>query len=138
MKKKNLAAHVVAIALLLLTGLNAVFAGYLLISDPTGKGMDMTTDILKHSPFSSFLIPGMILFWVLGISNIIVAVLTVKKQGNYALLVIAEGAVLLGWLLVQMFLLQTANGLHLIMGIIAVALILAGFVIKKNETTVGQ
>lgn len=49
--------RITIIILLFVTGLNALAAGYGFVADPSGKGLGMTTDYLRFSPFANFLIP---------------------------------------------------------------------------------
>jgi hypothetical protein len=48
-------------------GIGALFGGAVLIVSPTGKLLGMPLSLLDKSPFSNFLIPGIILFIVLGL-----------------------------------------------------------------------
>lgn len=61
------------LALHLILGIGAVFGGLVLILDPSGELIHMPSSILKNSPFDSFLIPGLILFVVLGVLPLIVS-----------------------------------------------------------------
>ena len=61
------------IVLHLLLGLGAVVSGGLLMIAPDGHLMQMPLSMLEHSPFSDFLIPGAILFTLLGIYPLCVA-----------------------------------------------------------------
>ena len=58
--KKIIVLRIAAIVLLLLNGLNALAAGYSFITQPDGRGLGMTTAYLRHSPFTTFFIPGLI------------------------------------------------------------------------------
>ncbi len=58
---------VLLLAALLFLGLNAVAGGIVLVADPTGGTMGLSVDALQGSHFSSFLIPGLLLFFVLGV-----------------------------------------------------------------------
>jgi hypothetical protein len=49
-------------------GVGAVFGGALLIVSPSGKLLGMPLSMLDKSPFTDFLIPGLILFVVLGLA----------------------------------------------------------------------
>jgi hypothetical protein len=55
------------IILQLLLGLGAVGGGGALLAVPDGSILHMPLDILKYSPFSDFLIPGLILFVFIGL-----------------------------------------------------------------------
>ena len=65
--------------LLLFLGLGAVFGGGVLIISPSGELFRMPLSMLYHSPFSNFLVPGIILFSILGVFPIGVAFALMKK-----------------------------------------------------------
>jgi len=70
-------------ALHLFVGIGAIGGGLAAIINPQSP-MGMPTDVLKNSPFSNFLIPGVILFTILGLGNIISALIfrfNLKFQG---------------------------------------------------------
>ena len=56
-----------------LLGIGAIGGGGVLIIDPSGGLIKMPITILENSPFNSFLIPGIILFAVLGVLPLIIA-----------------------------------------------------------------
>ncbi len=60
-------ARNIYLALLTLLGIGAIFGGGVLIISPSGKLFGMPLSMLDNSPFNNFLIPGIILFSVLGI-----------------------------------------------------------------------
>jgi len=73
----------ILISLLLLLGLGAIAGGGLLIISPSGKLLGgLPLSILDHSPFNDFLIPGIILFLVLGLSPCLLAWALIKKPVN--------------------------------------------------------
>ena len=57
-------------ALLWILGLGAIFGGAVLALDPSGGILGMPLSILQYSPFSNFLIPGLILLVVFGIGSL--------------------------------------------------------------------
>lgn len=63
----------------LILGIGAVFGGLVLIIDPSGGIIKMPRTLLENSPFDSFLIPGMILFAVLGVFPLIISFALVTK-----------------------------------------------------------
>jgi hypothetical protein len=76
--------RVFIIILLFFTSINALIAGFLFIADPSGNLMGMTTDYLKNlSVLRPFLIPGIVLFTVNGVLNLIATVSVIKKW-NYS------------------------------------------------------
>ena len=70
------------LALLSLLGLGAFFGGGVLIVSPLVKLLGMPLSILQHSPFSSFLIPGIILFIVLGLVPLLLVFALQKRATN--------------------------------------------------------
>ena len=65
MKIKTL--QLVYFLLLLLLGASALFGGAVLIVSPSGKLFGMPLSMLLNTPFDNFLIPGIILFCIIGI-----------------------------------------------------------------------
>ena len=57
----------VLLILLAFLGLGALGGGAVFVISPNGEMFRMPVSILAHSPFGSFLVPGIILFCVLGI-----------------------------------------------------------------------
>lgn len=70
----------ILISLLLFLGISAMGGGFCLIISPSGKLLGgLPLSILAHSPFSDFLIPGIILFLILGLSPCLIAVALIKR-----------------------------------------------------------
>lgn len=63
----------------LLLGIGAIFGGGGLVIDPSGELMKMPLTLLEHSPFESYLIPGLILFIAIGVFPLLTALALVKK-----------------------------------------------------------
>lgn len=125
-------SRILAIVLLLLTGINGIVAGFLFIIAPDGSKMGMSADYLTNAPFSNFLIPGITLFVVNGLMNIIAALATIKKHSMFPLLIILQGILLSGWILVQVEMVRDFNPLHATMLSIGLCLCLLGIVLKRQ------
>ena len=81
MKPKT--ARNILISLLLFLGVSAMGGGSFLIISPSGKLIGgLPLSILEHSPFSDFLIPGIILFLTLGFSPCLICLALIKKPAN--------------------------------------------------------
>ena len=52
--------------------LSGLFGGVMLILDPSGNSLNMPLSLLNYSPFIDYLIPGLILFLILGIIPFVV------------------------------------------------------------------
>lgn len=83
----------------------------------------LSAEMLRHSPFRTFLLPGLFLLLVLGVGNLLTALTLVRKQGYYSSLII--GACLVAWIMIQMILLQevrTIQVIFLVIGLIQLLL----------------
>lgn len=73
----------ILIALLVFLGISAMSGGAFLVISPSGKLIGgLPLSILEHSPFSNFLIPGLILFFILGLAPCLISFALVKKPIN--------------------------------------------------------
>jgi len=57
----------ILLILLAFQALSGLFGGAALVLDPSGSSIRLPLSLLEGSPFGNFLIPGIILFLVLGI-----------------------------------------------------------------------
>jgi hypothetical protein len=120
-----------AIFLLLFNGLNAIVAGWLLMTDPTGNVLRMSPDLLEHSPFKNFFIPGIILFVANGVVSLMIALAAARRWKYFQQLISIQGSILTGWIIIQAMMLQTVNFLHLLFGAIGILLCVFGIVLKS-------
>jgi hypothetical protein len=103
-------------------GVSALFGGGNLVFDPTGSTLNMSLELLSGTPFGDFLIPGLILSSVFGVGSFVVLFVVFRRYRWAWVASIGLGAALVGWILVQMFLIQTVNVLHLVYGGLGVLL----------------
>nr|WP_293836747.1 hypothetical protein [uncultured Arsenicibacter sp.] len=127
------AGRIIALILLFLTGINAVIAGYLFVIDPSGGQMGMSGAYLVHSPFSSYLIPGLILFFVNGVFNLVTGILTLRHYRLAPSLVFIQGILLTGWIGVQVAMVRDVNALHFIMTAIGILLMVCGWQMNTQK-----
>lgn len=125
---KNPIVSILLISLHVLLGIGALFGGGGMIIDPTGALIQMPISLLNETPFTSFLIPGIILFTVLGILPLITAFgLITNRHWKFAekLNVFPNqhwswssslyiGFLLIGWITIQMYLINGIGLLHVI------------------------
>jgi hypothetical protein len=101
----------VAILLEVFLGLGAMFGGGALILAPDGHLLGMPTTLLAGSPFTSFLVPGIILFTLVGLAPLLAATITVRRQAFAPLAAVAVGLTLIGWVSVEMVVLAGLGSL---------------------------
>lgn len=119
-----------AIVLLFINGIAAVVGSIVLIGDTSGEAMGWTTAMLEHSPFDTYLIPGLILFMANGLLSLIVAFLTIKKKPHYSSCIVLQGTILCGWIIVQILMIRFYHPLHLFCFGIGLLLIACGYILS--------
>ena len=90
------------IALEVILGVGALFGGGALVLAPDGHLLSMPTALLAGSPFRDYLVPGAILFAVIGVGPLIAAALAYLRVPVAPLAATAAGAALMGWIVVEM------------------------------------
>lgn len=126
------------IVLQFLLGLGAFVSGGLLVAAPDGLLMQMPMGMLQYSPFSNFLIPGIILSLLLGVYPLVVSYSLWKKPAwvwpdamnpfkhmhwSWAAS-LASGVILLIWIGVEAWMLRSVAFLHILYFVWGWALIL--------------
>ncbi|NQV38257.1 MAG: hypothetical protein HQ509_09675 [Candidatus Marinimicrobia bacterium] len=119
-------------------GLGAIGGGGALIISPTGELIGMPLSMLEKSPFSSFFIPGVILFSVLGLIPLLLIIALLKKTESklaeqinlfkdmhwswtYSIYI---AFTLISWIQIQMVFLHAVHWLHTFYMFFAIAIII--------------
>lgn len=123
-------------ALLWTLGLGAAFGGAVLALDPSGGILGMPLSILQYSPFSNFLIPGLILLVLFGIGSF-VTLWAVWQRPEWSFgsalthftgehwswsAVFALGLGQVMWIVTQMLMVRGVSWLHVLFGGIGIAI----------------
>lgn len=116
-----------------IVALGAIPAGLSLIADPTGTGLGLAPEILEGTPFQNYLIPGLFLLLVNGFGNVAGAFYSFKRKKLSAELGLILGILLLGWILIQVYLIGWTNFLQTIFFIVAIVEIVLSLVILRKE-----
>jgi hypothetical protein len=117
--------------------LSAIGGGGILIISPDGKLMGMPLSILKSSPFNNFLLPGLLLFFILGLAPAILIIALIKKPAfviptqinifsdmHWAwTCTIYTGFALAFWIQTEMVMLRAVHWLHTFYMVLAAAII---------------
>lgn len=123
----KLLLNILAVVLLLINGLGAVYGGANLVAFPDGSSIGLSLSLLQHSPFENYFVPGIVLLLANGVLSMIAVLAILMGARISALLVVLQGVLLTGWILVQMLLIQTVYFLHVVMGTIGVLLMVIGW-----------
>ena len=125
----------IAIAALAFLAITALIGSVPLIMEPSGARLSMPLSLLEHSPFSSFLIPGLILLLANCLLSSLVLAFTLRKVSGYGRWIALQGLVLVGWISVQVMMIRVVIWAHYVYGAVALILILCGWLLS-NYTTV--
>lgn len=116
-------------------GIGALFGGGGAVLNPNNP-MGISVDVLKNSPFSNFLIPGIILLVVIGFGNLFAAAVLYYEYKYKLYISHLMGLSLVGWIVVQCIMMRTINILHTIYFIIgAVETVLSLKIIMNKRIT---
>ena len=119
--------------LLLFNAAGALYGGYHLVNRPDGSGIGLPLTLLRNSCFDDFLIPGIILFIFNGLYGLFVSAAVIFNARLASFLVIIQGFILLGWIIIQLLLIKTFSPFHIILGAAGLLLIILGFVQGKKS-----
>ena len=87
--------------LIFFQAVSGLFGGGALVMDPTGSLLKMPLDLLVPSPFSDYFIPGLILFWVLGVFPSVVFYGLLRRKKWAWLGAVVVGTALIIWIGVE-------------------------------------
>jgi hypothetical protein len=110
MKSKRL-ANVLG-ALQLFIGLGAVAGGLGLALEPSGANLGIPLELLEGSPFASYLVPGIVLFAVNGLGNLVGAAASFTRRRYAGEIAMALGAFLVAWIMAQVYWFAGVHWLH--------------------------
>ena len=116
-----------------LIGIGAVICGALLVIGPDGRYLQMPIDLLRNSPFRNFLIPGLILFLVNGVGNIVSPLLRDKIYRIAGFTGMFFGFGLIIWLFVQINMIGGGSWLQYLYFVLGILQLLLGIVMREFE-----
>lgn len=97
-------------------GVSAAAGGTALVTDPTGSTLGLPLAWLDGSPFPDYLVPGIVLLTVFGLGSLVVVYGIVYQRRWAWPAAVGLGVAQVGWILVQLAILQVVHPLHLAYG----------------------
>lgn len=101
------------ILLHIIVGIGALAGGYAGMADPVSP-LGMTVGQIKNGPFDNYLIPGLFLFVVIGIGNLLGAFMLAVNSRHRGYISSIMGAVLIIFIIIQCMVLGMIYYLHTI------------------------
>ena len=85
----------------MLVGISAMVSGAMLAAYPSGELLQAPLEMLRGSPFSDFLVPGIILFMINGVGQFLAGIFTLRRHPLAAHAGVVFGIALMIWIFVQ-------------------------------------
>lgn len=130
-------ARFTAICLLLVNGFTALYGGWSLMFDPTGTDLRLPPEWIFRLPFTDYFAPGLALFIINGVFSLVAAVSAMMESPGFQRYVIAQGVLLVGWIVVQVVIVQQAVFMHFAMVGIGLTIIGLGLILIINPMNNG-
>ena len=127
-------ARILAMGTLLFLGATSVLGAVPLLRDPHGSPLSMPQSLLAHSPFHSFLVPGLALLFCNGLLSFVIFSAVIRKQKYYGRWIFVQGLVLAGWLLVEVAVLRFVVWPHWFYGGVACLLLICGWWLRNESS----
>jgi len=83
--------------------IGAIPAGFSMIFNSDGTELGMTIDFLQSSPFNDFFVPGLLLFIVNGLFNLVASILSFTRNKYSGILGLILGISLILWIVIQIY-----------------------------------
>lgn len=104
-----------------------------LIVDPHGVPWGfMSQSMLQYSPFHSYLIPGIILFFAIGVLGLLVLCAARRRSRGYGWWVAFQGCVEAGWIIVESVMLRVLSWPQLLYLGVGLVLIVSGLALTRD------
>ena len=126
-------ARTVAIVSLALLAISATWGAALLILAPLGSPMQIPQSVLEHTPFHSFLIPGIMLLVSQGLLGFVVLAIAIFCKRGYGWWVGFQGCMLFGWITIEVILVREVVWLHYVYWVLGIVLIVSGWALWRRE-----
>ncbi|MDQ3051552.1 MAG: hypothetical protein M3Q95_11745 [Bacteroidota bacterium] len=122
-----------ALILLFFSSAGAYFAGYQLVDHSDGSTLKLPLELLEHTPFKNFFIPGILLFISVGITGSLALIVTFLQVRYHAKFVIASGLLLTCWILVKLALTTEIQDVDYLILATGLAEMLCGLALDRKK-----
>lgn len=126
------AINTIITLLLLFNGPGAIYGGGAMILQPDGSILQFPPGMLESSPFSNYMVPGIVLFCVIGLFSLFLLLQFLFRKRYDAKLIMSNGVLVIGWIIIQVLMIRTFSYLQLIIITTGVLLVILGVLLYKN------
>lgn len=121
------------IGLLIFNAISGCFGGAVLILSPDGSLVQMPMEWLDFTPFNSYLIPGIVLLLCNGLLPILVCAKIIGNSGHAHQWLKVQGVMSIGWIVVQIIMIQQLHWLQLLYGSIGFMYLIAAYFFQPES-----
>lgn len=131
--KKSKVVYFFTGTLLVFIGVGGVVCGLMLMLKPNGEYLQLSENLINHSPFETYFIPGLALFSVNGVLSLVGALLSFKNHRFSGLMTMGLGVAMIIWILAEVYWVNEYSFLQPTMfGVGVIELILGYVQYRKN------
>lgn len=116
----------------ILIGIGGMLGGFLALSSDARTTFGIKESMLVNPPFSTFLVPGLFLFLVIGLLNLVIAWLNFKKASTFPYYECLMGIIQCSWIIIQCLMIWSVVPLHLIFFSLGLVQLIGGIWLVKN------
>ncbi|MCA5012007.1 MULTISPECIES: hypothetical protein [unclassified Enterococcus] len=117
----------------LFIGFGGIAGGVMALSSNAHSILGLSEDMLRYSPFTTFLIPGLFLLVMIGCGNLAIGWANLRQTHTFPYLECLIGLVLCIWIMIQCLMLWSIVALHLIFFLLGLLQFLGGYLIIKQR-----
>lgn len=119
----------------LFIGMGAVAGALPMILTPLGSEEALSIELLRNTPFTSYLIPGIVLFSINGVGSLVASYFSLKRLKPAGIMGMVFGIALIIWIIVQLYLMGFASWLQPLYFALGTLELLFGVIIyRRNQS----
>ncbi len=126
------AINTIITLLLLFNGPGAIYGGGAMILQPDGSILQFPPGMLDGSPFSNYMVPGIVLFCVIGLISLFLLLQFFFRKRYEAKPIMTNGVLVIGWIIIQVLMIRTFSYLQLVIIATGVLLVILGVLLYKK------
>jgi len=132
--KSRLSKSTLLLGLLqLFIAIGGIAGGIGLVLEPSGMDMGMNTGVLARSPFQDYLVPGLMLLFIIGVGNLIGSAASFLRYRYSGELTVFLGGFLALWIILQVIWLGLVSWLQPVYFLLGCGELLLGWRLRENQ-----
>jgi hypothetical protein len=117
----------------LFVGIGGIAGGVPLVMDPSGAGLGLDLQVLAESPFSTYLIPGLVVLIINGLVPCVLGIAAIRQHRRSGELGIAYGMWLVVYMVAQVWWIGLIAGIQYLFFVIGFVILILGVLVRKSR-----